>query len=138
MATVRHFTFPYLLRHNAGMNSAKKVMIVDDDEAIGDAVQLLLEEEGYEVLVVRKAKTVMDTTMGFCPSVIVVDYLLEDGDGVEIIRQLKSTDGVSHIPVVLFSAHPDGENQARACGAQAFLPKPFEVDQLLQLIEELN
>jgi DNA-binding response OmpR family regulator len=60
-----------------------------------------------------------------------VDVLLSGKDGREIVRYLKSQEETKHIPIIMFSAHPSSEETAREAGANDFLAKPFEIDELL-------
>lgn len=120
------------------MSSGNKVLVVDDDEAIREAVHIVLDSEGFEVLALAKGSEVMEAAKIFQPQVIIVDYLLADGDGVELVKALKADVEVGHTPVVLFTAHPEGALHAKNCGADAFLPKPFEVEQLIELLRLLG
>jgi DNA-binding response OmpR family regulator len=60
-----------------------------------------------------------------------VDVLLSGKDGREIVKHLKSQEETKHILVIMSSAHPSAEQTAREAGAEDFLAKPFEIDELL-------
>ena len=113
----------------------KKILIVEDDSAIAEFLQDLLELEGYTAATTEKAEYVEKLLSGDLPDLILLDVLLSGKDGREIVKQLKSQDETKHIPVIMFSAHPSAEKTAREAGADDFIAKPFEVDELLEMLE---
>lgn len=70
------------------------------------------------------------------PDLILLDILLSGEDGREICQQLKSSARMKHIPVVLLSAHVKVHNAAERCGANAFLAKPFRMEELLEVVKK--
>jgi CheY-like chemotaxis protein len=115
------------------------ILVVDDDPGILDALRFLFEEEGYRVQTSEKgdyAEALHDANGGL-PDLIVLDILLSGKDGRDICRKLKSKPDTRHIPIVMISAHPDAERSAREVGADAFVAKPFAIDDLLGLVESL-
>ncbi len=115
----------------------KKLLIVDDEPDILEFLQVILEEEGYEVLTSTKGEYLEQLHNGGLPQLILLDVLLSGKDGREIVRYLKSQDETKHIPVIMFSAHPSAEETARAAGAEDFIAKPFDIDDLLAKIARL-
>lgn len=113
----------------------KKVLVVDDEADILEFLQELLEQEGYTVMVTEKADYVEKLRNGGLPDLILLDVFLSGKDGRDIARQLKGRAETRHIPIIMFSAHPNAEKTAREAGANDFLPKPFEIDDLLAKIE---
>jgi DNA-binding response OmpR family regulator len=109
----------------------KKLLVVDDDPDILEFLQVILEEEGYEVLTSTKGEYLEQLHNGGLPNLILLDVLLSGKDGREIVKHLKSQDETKHIPVIMFSAHPSAEQTARAAGADDFIAKPFNIDELL-------
>lgn len=117
------------------MNSLKKILVVDDDNDILSFLQALLEDEGYAVEVMDNGENA-GSISGDLPQLIILDVLLSGMDGRDVARKLKSNGQTSTIPIIMFSAHPGASESVRACGADAFLPKPFEIDDLLSLVEQ--
>ncbi len=109
----------------------KKILVVDDEPDILEFLQVILEEEGYAVLTSDKGEFLEQLHNGGLPDLILVDVLLSGKDGREIVKHLKSQEETKHIPVIMFSAHPSAEQTAREAGAEDFLAKPFEIDELL-------
>ena len=115
-------------------SSRKKILIVDDNEGILDAITLILEDEGYIVQTISDGKKVLDRTKQFQPHLIILDVLLSGSDGRLICRSLKDNPFTQTIPVIMISAHPNIEASATESGANYFLAKPFSSTQLLTIL----
>ncbi len=116
----------------------KKILVVDDDQDILDAIQFTLESSGYDVKTTEKgeyAENLHDNNGGL-PVLIILDVLLSGKDGRTICKKLKSQKDTKHIPIIMISAHPDAEKSVKEVGADAFLAKPFDIDKLLALVEK--
>src|SRR5437763_524588 len=114
----------------------KKVLVVDDDPDILDALQFLLEFAGYDVKTTEKgeyAENLRDTNGGL-PDLIILDVLLSGKDGRLICQKLKSQQDTKHIPIIMISAHPNAQQSVAAVGADDFMPKPFDADELLATV----
>lgn len=109
----------------------KKILVVDDEPDILGFLQVILEEEGYAVLTSDKGEFLEQLHNGGLPDLILVDVLLSGKDGRAIVRHLRSQQETRRIPIIMFSAHPGSEQTARQAGADDFLAKPFEIDDLL-------
>jgi DNA-binding response OmpR family regulator len=114
--------------------STKKILVVDDEPDILEFVQAILEDEGYMVATTSKGEYVETLHNGGLPDLIVLDVLLSGKDGRAIARQLKSQENTKRIPIIMFSAHPSAEQTALEAGADDFIAKPFEIDNLLEKI----
>ena len=114
----------------------KKILVVDDDPDILDALQFMLEDAGYEVKTTEKgeyAENLHDTNSGL-PDVIILDVLLSGKDGRLICQKLKSQEETQRIPIIMISAHPNAKQSVSAVGADDFMAKPFDMDELLATI----
>jgi CheY-like chemotaxis protein len=117
-----------------------RVLVVDDDPDILDAIRFLLEDEGYAVTTTEKgeyAENLHDGNGGL-PDLIILDVLLSGKDGRTICRSLKSRPDTQHIPIIMISAHPDAEAAAYAVGADHFVAKPFDMFDLLELVQRFS
>ncbi len=115
---------------------AKRILVVDDDPDILDALQMLLEFAGYEVKTTEKgeyAENLRDMNGGL-PHLIILDVLLSGKDGRLICQKLKSQQDTEHIPIIMISAHPNARHSVAAVGADDFLAKPFDADVLLEMV----
>jgi DNA-binding response OmpR family regulator len=115
----------------------KKIMIVDDDPGIVDAVEMLLEFEGYKVASTANGSTVLHMNEEL-PDLLLLDIWLSGEDGRDICKKLKSENITKNIPVIMISASRDIKDSAMAAGADDFLAKPFEMDELVKKIELLT
>jgi CheY-like chemotaxis protein len=109
----------------------KKIMIADDDPGIVDAVEMLLEFEGYTVTSTVDGSTVLDMKEEL-PDLLLLDIWMSGEDGRDICKKLKSENITKDIPVIMISASRDIKESAMAAGADDFLAKPFEMDELIQ------
>ena len=117
---------------------AKKILVVDDDPDILDALRFMLEDSGYEVKTSEKgeyAENLHDTNGGL-PDVIILDVLLSGKDGRLICQKLKSQEETQRIPIIMISAHPNAKQSVTAVGADDFIAKPFDMDELLAKIAQ--
>ena len=113
----------------------KKIMIVDDDEGILDALTMMLQYKGYEVSTCANGSTILAMTQAF-PDLVLLDIWMSGTDGRNVCKQLKETPLTKSIPVILISAGKDIEASAIASGADGFLAKPFEMEELIDTIEK--
>jgi CheY-like chemotaxis protein len=115
--------------------SKKKIMVAEDDIGILEAMQIILEDAGYEVTTTVDGQTVQDMTADL-PDVLLLDIWLSGMDGTEICRHLKSQPRTQHIPIILCSANKDTQKLAKACGADDFIMKPFEMMDFLRTVKK--
>jgi len=116
------------------MDQIKKITIADDDRGIVDFLTILLEFEGYEVSSTSNGNLLLNMTDGL-PDLLLLDIWISGVDGRDICKLLKQTTQSSHMPIIMISASKDIEQSAMDAGANAFLAKPFEMQELLQTIQ---
>lgn len=112
----------------------KKILVVDDDAAIVEAIQMMLEMSGYEVITSTDGKILyrMDHKM---PDLVLLDIWMSGVDGRDLSLFLKKNKKTRAIPVIMLSANNDAESIAKKAGADGFLSKPFDMQELLDLLE---
>ena len=115
--------------------SKKKIMIAEDDIGILEAMQIMLEDAGYEVTTTVDGQTVQDMTEDL-PDVLLLDIWMSGMDGTEICQHLKSHPRTQHIPIILCSANKDTQKLAKECGADDFIMKPFEMMDFLNKVKK--
>lgn len=113
----------------------KKVLILDDNEDILDAMQQSLEFAGFNVKIIKKADGIFALIEQYKPDIIILDYLLHGANGGEICQQIKNSINTSHIPVIIISAHSRAIYSPEKYGCEAFVAKPFE---LWDLVDKIN
>lgn len=113
----------------------KTIFIIDDDKDILEALDIFFREVGFTVFSCEDGERVVSETKKIQPDVILLDLLLSGSDGAEITHNLKNNTETKTIPVIIISAHPKAKQRAKACGADDFLSKPFDLDELLEKVE---
>ncbi|MBV9021885.1 MAG: response regulator transcription factor [Ktedonobacteraceae bacterium] len=113
----------------------KTILIADDDLGILDALTLLLEDAGYEVTTVSDGATIREVHTA-PPDLLLLDIWLSGWNGRDICIALKSAEQTKHMPILLFSANKDTGKIAQEAGADDFIAKPFDMDELLEKIEK--
>lgn len=117
--------------------SQKTVLVIDDERDILDFLHALLELEGYRVFVSTRGDSLEKMLPDLLPDLILLDVFLSGKDGRQIVKDLKAQGQTKEIPVMLFSAQLSVEETALAAGADAFLAKPFNMDELLSKVHAL-
>jgi len=111
-----------------------KILVVDDDLDILVVMEILLSMKGYEVEVTAKWENTFDKIESFKPDLILLDVLISGNDGRVLCKQLKSEPDKKNIPIIMFSAHPSAAATIKEYGANDFIAKPFDVNDLLTKI----
>ena len=111
-----------------------KILVVDDDIDILSVMEILLSMKGFDVEVTSKGENTLPKIESFKPDLILLDVLISGYDGRTICKQLKSNKSTCHIPVIMFSAHPGAAATIAEYGADDFIAKPFDVNNLMQKV----
>jgi len=128
----------FLARSGRGGQPGPLVLIVDDDPALRTYVRASLEGEGYSVREAGSAKEGLAALEEQPPDLILLDVLMPKVDGGEMLRLVQERHGVGAIPVIMFSGGvEEGGAEAVSRGAQAFVGKPFDPEQLIESTKQL-
>jgi two-component system response regulator MprA len=106
------------------------ILIADDERALADALADFLASEGFRVHVVHDGLSALDQSLRLAPSVVLSDMQMPRLDGQALVRHLRAAG--SSVPVVLMSAVLSGVDLP----GTTFLPKPFDLDDLLRLLDD--
>lgn len=111
-----------------------KVLVVEDESAIRAVLTRQLQAKGYEVVAVGSGEEALDVVESKRPDVILLDLTLPGMDGYEMLRRLQGISRGTEIPVVILSGHtlPDEILQGYSSGAVYYVPKPYNLDELLR------
>lgn len=112
-----------------------KILLIDDDENILEAIRIILELEGFEVET-DNGSGVLSKLKLFQPNLVLLDVLLGGINGLEICRSIKSGEQ-KNTPVILISAHAKLGKNYKKFGAEDFIAKPFEIEELVEKIKGL-
>lgn len=112
------------------------ILIVDDDEDVAWAVEMLLRRDGHAVRVAHDGEAGLSMLQDSRPDLVVLDVEMPVMDGPTMAYRMFVTNcGLENVPIVLLSGINDVDAVARRVGTPYFLPKPFDVAGLLQLVE---
>lgn len=115
---------------------SKKILICDDDEGIVDVASIVLQDAGYDVITVTASETVFSVIDDTQPDIILLDLWMPNLSGEKIAEQLKSQKKTKHIPVVIMSASRKTEHAALKSGADGFICKPFDIEELEGIVRK--
>jgi CheY-like chemotaxis protein len=113
---------------------SKTVLVVDDDIDLAKMVELLLTTAGYEVILAEDGQSALDQLAKQWPSLILLDMKMPGMDGWEFAREFHSKYDRS-LPIIVFTAAEDAKKRAQEIGANDYLGKPFEIDDLITMVE---
>ncbi|WP_407436941.1 response regulator transcription factor [Treponema sp.] len=108
----------------------EKVLIVEDDPGISDFIDLELKHEGFETCVANTGRKALEQFEKFNPNLILLDVMLPEISGLEVLRRIRKT---SEVPVIMVTAKGDTYDRVNGldAGADDYIPKPFEIEELL-------
>jgi PAS domain S-box-containing protein len=113
--------------------TSRRILVVDDNDALRSNIRELLEDEGWEVREARDGKEAVEAVTGFDPAVMLLDYRLPEMDGGEVLRRLGAVHAAPR--VVLMTASTQVREIAMKHGLRFYVPKPFRSDDLLDTVE---
>jgi DNA-binding response OmpR family regulator len=113
-----------------------RILVLDDDQGILDALTEVLQITGYEVKTITSAENIFDDIRHYQPDLILVDFLLLDANGGEICAQLKAHSATAKIPIILLSGFCSIHEMHSIYGCDAYVSKPFDLDILLKEIKK--
>ncbi len=119
--------------------SGPLVLLVDDDDKVRELVRVNLEFEGYTVREAGSAEDGLEAIEEAKPDLVLLDVMMPQTDGWEMLRRIQERYGAGAIPVVMFSGQIDADAQAQAAsgGAQGFVGKPFDLQQLIDQTKQI-
>lgn len=112
----------------------RTILVVDDDPDIRELIAQTLSDEGYNVVSCSDGRTALSLAGSNPPSLILLDLMMPTMSGWQIIKNLKATARGADIPIVLVSASRDLSYTTEELGASACLPKPFALDDLINIV----
>ena len=112
------------------------LLVVDDNEAILEVIKIALEDEGYCVETATCGQELKKKLRTTKPELLVIDYWLPGEDGGQLTRYVKKSPQTKQLPIIMISANHNIEKTAYACGVDVFLPKPFDINKLLSLVDQ--
>ncbi|SHM53794.1 Response regulator receiver domain-containing protein [Chryseobacterium carnipullorum] len=118
----------------------KKILIVDDDPRNIFALKLTLKSRGYQIESCTMAQEAIQILKEQVIDIVLMDMMMPEMDGYEAIRMMRNTPSMSEIPVIAVTAQamPEDRQKCIDAGAQDYVSKPIDVDQLMTAIEKFS
>jgi len=118
---------------------AKRILLVEDEPHIVESLTFLLEKSGFDVSVETSGRDALAHALSNPPDTLILDVMLPELDGYEVLRQLRSDDRTTQLPVLMLTAKGQREDREMAarCGADRFMTKPFANADLIDTVKEL-
>ena len=115
-----------------------RVLIIDDEPELVKAVEVRLKANGYDVEVAYDGKEGIDKAKEIRPDLILLDFVMPMMDGYEVARELMADIEIKQIPIVVLTAsqQKDLKTRFREIGINAFIVKPFETSELLDMVNK--
>jgi DNA-binding response OmpR family regulator len=115
----------------------KKILIVDDNIYIRFALTSLMEQSGFDYAEVGDGEKVIDEVKTYQPDVVILDKKLQNHDGLDILVDIKKVK--KDLPVIMLTAYGDENTRSQAFerGADIFMTKPFDNDEIIRTIDQL-
>lgn len=117
------------------MKEKALILVLDDDPDICIMIKMVLDYYGYDAMDAENEENAIKVISSNHVDLVIMDMLLSGADGTDICRRLKRDKDTSSIPVLMFSAHPTAKETCLAAGADDFISKPFEMNDMMDKID---
>lgn len=115
----------------------RKIIVVEDDPNIREVLEIVLSGENYEVQVFSTVDGFKRRVTDVDPDLYIFDVMLPDGSGIDLCSEIKRDVYNIDVPVIIMSAHAKLAEIGHICHPDHFIPKPFDLEQLLAKVQEI-
>lgn len=112
------------------------ILVVEDDPQVARLIALVLQRNGHESTIVADGESALDAAKLKTPAMIFADLTIRGMGGEALCSALKAAPETKNIPYVILSGDRDIAEKARVCGADDYMGKPFEFDDLIRLVNK--
>lgn len=112
------------------------ILVVEDDPQVARLISLVLQRNGFESKTVADGQSALDAARELRPEMIFADLTIKGMGGEALCSTLKGQEETKRIPYIILSGDRDISEKARICGADDFMGKPFEFDDLIRLVNK--
>lgn len=119
---------------NVSKDGKKRILLIDDEERIVNFLSLKLKVSGYEVVCASDGEKGLELARKYNPDIMLLDIIMPGIDGLEVLRRLRK---FSAMPVIVLSAKEHIYDETMALGANGFISKPFNPDDLTAKIKHI-
>ncbi len=114
------------------------VLIVDDERGLAKLLGQILAEEGHRVLIATNGQQALEQAVNDPPDLVLTDFMMPIMDGAGLIRALGDTPTLAAVPVILMSSMPEESVAPRCSGYAAFIRKPFNLVELIEVVAKFS
>jgi len=112
----------------------KKLLVVDDEQDIAQALKVRLKASGYHVVLASDSVQAFTMANSEKPDLIILDIMIPGGGGFVVAERLQQSQTTHRIPIIFLTGIPGGEERAYKLGASGYVMKPYHPDELLEII----
>ena len=118
----------------------KTVLVIEDNLDIRENTAEMLELEGFDVITAEDGQEGLELAIKHCPAVILCDIMMPKLNGYEVLKQLKENEKTLNIPFIYASASVEKKEvkHAMQLGADAYIRKPFDLNELMELVNKFT
>lgn len=118
---------------------SKSVLLVEDEPNIIEAISFLLERDGWTVRIHQQGIDAVDAIKRVDPDVLVLDVMLPGRSGFDILKELRSSAGLTDLPILMLTARGQTKDRelAESYGVSHYMTKPFSNDEMLSTVRNL-
>ena len=117
----------------------KKILLVDDEEQLISIMANVLQDEGFTVKTMLSAEEALNAYVSYSPDLVISDVKMERMDGFAMFEQVKALQSNRSVPFIFLTGLDDrlGQLRAKSLGAMAYVNKPFDVDEFVDIVKKL-
>lgn len=116
------------------MSDPATVLIVEDEFAIADLLEMVLTDEGYRVVRAANGRQGLERLAEASPDLIISDFMMPVLDGAGLVLAMRQSEDQREVPIIIMSSMPEASVQARIDRYAAFVRKPFQIAALMRLV----
>lgn len=116
-----------------------KILIIDDDIQATNLLEIILSERGYEAVSVNESSSAVQVAKSTDPDLILLDLMMPEPDGFKVCRMLRAETRFILTPIIIVTALDDTDSKivAYGAGADSYLIKPYDIEELISTIQSL-
>ena len=116
-----------------------RVLVIDDSKTIRRSAENLLTKEGCDVITADDGNEAMEMAEEESPDLIIMDIMLPGVSGLDLVRTMKADDKLKDTPIIVVTtmAMAGDQEKIKAAGADAYLPKPIQVDEFIEAVRKI-
>ena len=114
-----------------------KILVVDDDEHVTSLLKKYLTAKNIEVVTINQSSKALSMAHAIHPDLFILDLMMPPPDGFELCRMLRSDPNFAHAPILIITAMDISNSSATSFGANDYLAKPFNLDEIVTKINFL-